>query len=968
MSKKVFSTVLSIASIAVAFIPGIGPLIKLGLTIGLGVLSALTRPKAPKVSPNATNRLTATLDPNAPRKIALGHTALATDVRYQAYTGTDQEYVHWILAVASHEVHSIDEIWFDSEMAWSTGGGVTSKYSGYLTVAAVNPGTNANGIAIDAVWTSTATLTGCAYLHLRFKTTGNDKKAESPFTSIPSRVTIRGKGALLPDVREGGCDASDQATWDWFSDDSGRNPALQLLFYLIGWRINDKLAVGRGIPVDRIDLDSFITAANLCDETVTLAVGGTEPRYRSDVLFSEGDDPSLVIGNLCDSMNALLRDTGGKIAVVCLHNDLSMPVAAFTEADIVSDDEWNQTPAIDQSTNVVRGRYVDASDAGLYQLTDYPQVTLDSLDGIDRIDSFDLPAVQSASQAQRLAKQRLERNQYPGTFSAQFTYRAWQVSLGDVVTLSHVALGWTAKLFRVTGAGISFNGLVSLTLREENSAIYAWDADESPAVVAAAPEAYDYLNNPLIAAASAATLASFIQPDPPPANESTPGVIWLDSDDGYRAYVRITGDGFLQLDGADVLLDGAPVELAWTAATDQRLHDAIMVADAALDALADIDDDGVITIDEKVRKLIPDAAAIEASWGILDAQAATFSITTERTAAASARTAWLAVLAAISPAWNDITQPSPVTRSGLDSARLTYRSALDTLDAKIKAVAATLATWNNVQASDTDAPDDNADVTLTAQVTMVVPADPTIQRDISGTVLSGQLPRTVGAPGITRAGASITTSNNVSYTIQNIAGGLGTVTIDNTNGSGTKGESTVPSAGFTGAGSYEVLATIDGVAQQPIRVTVSVQNAEPTVSGSKAGSMTVGDTITGTSFVQVGSAIVGLVKATGETIRAYFGGSYSLFATTTSSRFAEMKWQYSVTGLASWTDLASAVNGTAATYVHPPGTGTSDGSITCNQTVAPANGTYDLRLVAAVDTASGSLGFDGSTANVLVGV
>ena len=41
--------------------------------------------------------------------------------------------------------------------------------------------------------------------------------------------------------------ADDQTTWVW-DDDACRNPALALLFYLLGWRINGELAVGKGIP------------------------------------------------------------------------------------------------------------------------------------------------------------------------------------------------------------------------------------------------------------------------------------------------------------------------------------------------------------------------------------------------------------------------------------------------------------------------------------------------------------------------------------------------------------------------------------------------------------------------------------------------------------------------------------------------------------------------------------------------
>ena len=529
---------------------GVGALLSVGVGLAAGIL---LKPKAPRVSPSHIDRLIATLDPNAARKFVPGHTAMATDVRYEGYTGTDQEYVHWIMTVASHEVKSIDEIWFDTEMAWSQSGGVTSKWTGYLTVTPRLVGTSGNGIAIDGVWTSACTLTGCAYLHLQFKRTGSTSKATSPFSaSIPSRITVRGKGAKLPDIRVGGCSATDQTTWDWFSDDSGRNPALQLLFYLIGWQINGKLAVGRGIPASRIDLNSFITAANLCDETVTLAAGGTEPRYRSDGIFSEGDDPSLVIGNLCATMNAVLRDTGGKISVYCLHNDLSTPIAHFSEADIIEDGEWEQTPPLDQFFNIVRGRYTNPSDASLYQLVDYPEVSIASVDAIQRIDSFDLPLVHSPSQAERLAKQRLERSLYRGLYSVKVNERGWQVNLGDVVTWSHATLGWTNKLFRVAGHSVGLSGIVSLVLQEENAAIYAWDREESPAVVAAAPTVYNYLNDPLVAGIGVAgTTADWPSVtdslSTKPANNATVGAGWGTNLSGRPANVAaLTGSEGIQ--------------------------------------------------------------------------------------------------------------------------------------------------------------------------------------------------------------------------------------------------------------------------------------------------------------------------------------------------------------------------------------------------------------------------------------
>jgi hypothetical protein len=346
--------------------------------------------------------------------------------------------------------------------------------------------------------------------------------------------------------------------------------------------------------------------------------------------------------------------------------------------------------------------------------------------------------------------------------------------------------------------------------------------------------------------------ASFIQADPPGALDSAPGAHWLDSDDGYATYERVAGSGYLQLAGGALLLNGAPIELAWI---------------------------------------------------------------------------------------------------------------------RIEVGPAEKASWSRVVDDNGFLPQDGADVTLTAQVTVAPPPDVTIHRDSGGTVITGQLPRTIARPGITRNGVSIATAANVSYVIQNILGGIGTPTIDNIPGSLTKGQSTVPSGGFSGAGSFEILVTVDGVPLQPLKVLVGVQNAEATSgggSGSKSASTAIGDTITSASMVQVGATMT-VTKAAGETMRGTFGASYLYAHSSSGSRYAALKWQYAPIGTGTWTDFSSAANGTDASF-DVATFDQSPGSVTCSQNVAPADGTYDVRLAAAMSASGGNISFDGSMAAINVGV
>ena len=479
-----------------------------GASLALSTASmALFGPKIPKTQ---ISRLNVSLDPSTPRKVVLGTTAMPLDLRYHESSGTNQEYIDYIIAVAAHKVTSITEIWFEEKQAWTLAGGVTATYSGYLTVAVRTEGTAGNYISINGggKWGASRRLTGCAYLHLRIKRTGNTKKAESPLASgLPSRVTVIGDGALLYDPRKdstvpggsGSHRATDQSTWGAYTNaDDTDNPALQLLWWMLGWEINNKLSVGCGVPYTRIDMPSFITAANICDENVTLAIGGTQKRYRTSGTASDADDRMEIINNLLASMNGTLRDNGGKLTVTAMKNDLADYVLTFNENDIYGEFDWQQTRGLTENYNVARGRYVDPSANSLYQMVDYPEVGFASPDGIERVMSLDLPYVEDGRRAQRIAKQVLQRNQYRGMFSTTFNAKALGCQVGDVVRVSLEALGWSNKLFRVVSQEIRFDGQVPMALVEENAAIYAWDADDVAPITPTAPTIYNPLNSPFI--------------------------------------------------------------------------------------------------------------------------------------------------------------------------------------------------------------------------------------------------------------------------------------------------------------------------------------------------------------------------------------------------------------------------------------------------------------------------------------
>ncbi len=498
---------------------------------GLSLASAALM-KKPGVTSSQTDRLYANIDPRAFRKTVLGSTAMPIDVRHEEWIGNDQDYCFWIVCLASHRIEGVDELWVENELAWTAAGGVQGKYRGYLTVPdIVLEGSPANAINRSGQWDGTRHLTGCAYMHLRWKITGNSKKTDSPFQSgPPSRITIVGRGSPLYDPRRddtvpGGSGPmrwNDQSTWRYTTDDGaviGENLALQVLRDLLGWRITNpvtgakRLAVGGGLPGTRINLPSFAVGANLCDEMVNRAAGGQEPRYRGAGVLSEGDDPKTRQDMMLVACCGRLLDTSGKLSLSIAHNDLA---EIATDEGLLTDDvvgpfEWDSDPSLEQTPNVVRGRYVDASATSLYQLIDFPEVRIDAGDGIDRILTLDVGFAESPSQAQRVVRQGLQRKQLQRTFTAPFDIRAWNWPVGAIVPFTFAPLGFVRVPFRVVDQEYGEGGICNMTLRFESDLIYRWDADDKLPVIAAPAVGYDPTRSPVVLALEEAATAAVVE-------------------------------------------------------------------------------------------------------------------------------------------------------------------------------------------------------------------------------------------------------------------------------------------------------------------------------------------------------------------------------------------------------------------------------------------------------------------------
>jgi hypothetical protein len=516
---KVLKPLLTIAAVAVNFIPGIGQALSVGISAALSAAAGAIKTGRTGATLTSFDPKTINMDAAAKRKMVFGRTAFPLDLRYAEPSGTNQEYIDYVFVLAAHRSAAIEEIWIEDKQAWTSAGGAQGIYVGYLVVETILEAGAAAYHTVNAgtTWGPNQRLTGCTTMKVRVKRS-NTGSGTSPFAAgIAGRWTVIGQGMPLYDPAldstvaggSGAQRADDCSTWQWSvsSVERGRNPALQLLAYLLGWRIDDVVSVGLGMDPALIDLPSFAVAAAKCDEAVWLSGGGSQRRYEGGIGFTDEDAPEAVMATLLAAMNAELIDDGGRLGLRVAVNDLTAAMT-ITDDDIQGGFTWNPAPPPAEQFTLVRGRFQQPNAPSLFGLADYPEVVIPRTSPAPKPLPLDLAAVQDVRQAERIAKQVGQRSLYVGTFGARIGIRGWFLRRNMVVAITSEARNWSSKLFRVRSLRFNLDATVDVVFREESAAVYAWDTAETGNVSPVIPTTYDPRNAPWITAvATAATTA-----------------------------------------------------------------------------------------------------------------------------------------------------------------------------------------------------------------------------------------------------------------------------------------------------------------------------------------------------------------------------------------------------------------------------------------------------------------------------
>lgn len=451
----------------------IGFFAKIGITGTIGtilgyvaytvVTVALLRALRPKTDMSQMRGLMAnTRGATDPQNYVYGTVRKGGTITYLEATGTTNEYLHMVIVLAGHEVNAIGDIYINDEVATLDGSGfVTSgnwnskiRIKKHLGTAAQTA--DADLLAESAQITSDFRGRGIAYLYVRLQYDQDIFANGIPLFS----AVVQGKKVFDP-----------RSSTTAYS----ANAALCIRDYLVD---------ARGLGDSAIDNTSFSAAANVCDENVSLAGGGTEDRYTINGVISADQSIQDALQQMVTACGGSLWWGGGSWKLKPGY--YTAPVKTLTLDDIVSEISTQTRVPMRDNFNIVRGTFNDAGQRWI--AAEYPELRSAAFiaedDGVESPIDMEFPLTTSAATVQRLAKQMLFRNREQITFTADFGMSALELQVGDILALTIDRYGWSAKEFEIVAWTFGANGeagdlRVTMTLRETSSAAFSWTAEES---------------------------------------------------------------------------------------------------------------------------------------------------------------------------------------------------------------------------------------------------------------------------------------------------------------------------------------------------------------------------------------------------------------------------------------------------------------------------------------------------------
>ena len=421
-----------------------------------------------------------------PRRIIYGTMRVSGMNAIGAFTsGENNTFLHQVLVLAGHEVNDIGDTYFGEQIIEdadigaftspaSVQDGLVGGSGGYAGIANIRRylGTAtqpADFILQDVLFTSADTGHGIAYAAIRYEF--DDKYSQGK----PDPVTFVVEGKKVYDPRLDSSPGANPTNASYIAFSS--NPALCAADYFTD------TVVGLSVDPSKINWDTVVVAADICDETVSIPGPSTQSRYTCNVVLYAALNDSDRRNNLETLASAMLGHVvyrSGKYEIHAGAASNTSPFStsfAITEDDLVGRISLRTEMPSSEKYNFVRGQFVDPERS--WELAEFPpraNAAYEATDGERKTREAIFQATTNSYEAQRKAMVVLKRSRLKRQATLELGMSAFKIKPWDVGTVTLSALGWDTQLVRCMSWNLRDDGMISATFLEEDSTV--WDDPE----------------------------------------------------------------------------------------------------------------------------------------------------------------------------------------------------------------------------------------------------------------------------------------------------------------------------------------------------------------------------------------------------------------------------------------------------------------------------------------------------------
>ena len=454
------------------------------------------------VEQNAKGVLVNKFSANAHIPVVYGTRKVGGNVVFLETSGSDNQYLYMAIILSEGEISSVDTLFVNDQQVTLSGAltdgtqrTVASSDSNFfdtensnslITVEAhLGTDTQTASSLLDErqSWTSDHRLRGLAYLALKFEWNA-DK-----FGSLPTvQAIIKGKKVYNPNLDttvtggSGSHRKDTSSTWA-YSD----NPILQMLDYLRNGTF------GMGITNTYFDSNfaDWQTASDVCDTNITPFSGASQIDLMDSHMVVDTSKKAIDnVKEFVKGSRSYLNFSGGKYNV--LVETTGTASISLTEDNIIGGIQISSKNKNSRYNRVIVN-FINPNKNYQADSVQFPPVdetglaTADTFDAMKTEDGgillegrFDFPMLTNVHQAQEMAEIILRRSRTSLDVSLKADATALDLSIGDLVNITHATPAFSAKAFRVQGLSIGTDHTVSLQCSEHQDSFYAFGLQLAP--------------------------------------------------------------------------------------------------------------------------------------------------------------------------------------------------------------------------------------------------------------------------------------------------------------------------------------------------------------------------------------------------------------------------------------------------------------------------------------------------------